>query len=613
MGEWNSPMGDVGPGSPEARITGGKGSNGMKLSDYVIGFLAGEGVTHIFELIGGAITHLLDSTFERRDIRCVSVRHEQAAAFAAEGAGRITGNIGVAMATSGPGATNLITGIGSAFFDSIPCLYITGQVNTYEYKWDRPVRQIGFQETDIVSIVRPITKYASMVADPLRMRYELEKAVHVARTGRPGPVLLDIPMNVQRAEIDPETLPAFLGSPEHISCQEAFSADLSLVGETAERLLSAGRPVVLAGGGIRLSGAEGELYRLAERTCVPVAVTLMGLDAIPHDHPSFCGMVGAYGNRYSNLTVANADFLLAVGTRLDTRITGTRPESFARGARIVHVDIDPNELGQKVAKSIGVRADARSFLAALSDRIPSPRKCPAPWRERIERWRRKYPSIPSNCGSEIDPNRFMEVLSGLAGEEDILAVDVGQHQMWVGQSFRLRAGQRALISGGMGAMGFGLPAGLGACLASGGRRTIVVSGDGGFQINAQELQTVAHHGLPIKMFVMNNRSLGMVRQFQETYFDGRLQSTVIGYSAPDFVRLAHAYGIPAVKVDSNVPWEEELRKAISAAGPFLVEVELPQDTQVNPKLMVNRPIEDMYPFLPREELTAEMLVPPEEE
>ena len=461
--------------------------------------------------------------------------------------------------------------------------------------------------------MRPITKYASMVADPLSIRYELEKAVYVARTGRPGPVLLDIPMNVQRAEIDPETLSAFLGSPEHGSRQEASGTDLSLAGEIAERLLSASRPVVLVGGGVRLSGAEVDLFRLAGLTGVPVAVTLMGLDAIPHDHPSFCGMVGAYGNRYSNLTVANADFLLAVGTRLDTRITGTRPESFARGARIVQVDIDPDELGQKITKAICIRADARSFLAALSDRIPSPRECPAPWRERIESWRRKYPSITTTYGPAIDPNRFMEVLSGFAGEEDILAVDVGQHQMWVGQSFRLRAGQRALISGGMGAMGFGLPAGIGACLASGGRRTIVVSGDGGFQINAQELQTVAHHGLPIKMFVMNNRSLGMVRQFQETYFDGRLQSTVIGYSAPDFVRLADAYRIPAVKVDGNVPWEKELRKAISSVGPFLVEVDLPQDTQVNPKLMVNRPIEDMYPFLSREELSDEMLVPPEEE
>ncbi len=585
----------------------------MKLSDYVIDFLAGEGVTHIFELIGGAITHLLDSTYGRSDIRCVSVRHEQAAAFAAEGVGRLTGNLGVAMATSGPGATNLVTGIGSAFFDSIPCLYVTGQVNTYEYKWNRPVRQIGFQETDIVSIVRPITKYAALVDDPLRIRFELEKAVFVARSGRPGPVLLDIPMNVQRADIDPDRQAGFEGSPEQASLEASLASDLSPAAEVADILRSARRPVLLAGGGIRLSRGCGELLRLVEKTGIPVAVTLMGLDAFPHDHPAFCGMVGAYGNRFSNLAVANADALLAVGTRLDTRITGTRPDSFARGARVAHVDIDPAELGAKVGKALGVRADAAAFLRVLADALPAEGGCPGAWRERIDHYRQKYPSVTAPAAqASIDPNRFIEKLSDAAGEDDILSVDVGQHQMWVGQSFRLRARQRVLVSGGMGAMGFALPAGIGACLASGGKRTIVVCGDGGFQINIQELQTVAHHGIPVKMIVMNNRALGMVRQFQEIYFDGRYQSTVLGYSAPDFVRVAGAYGIPAARVEGSSGQEEAIRTLLGQEGPCLLEVALPQDTQVNPKLMVNRPVEDMFPFLSREELRSEMIVPPEE-
>ena len=586
----------------------------MKLSDYVVGFLAGQGVRHVFEVIGGAIAHLLDSTYGRADIRCVSVRHEQAAAFAAEGVARYSGNLGVAMATSGPGATNLVTGIGSAFFDSAPCLYITGQVNTYEYKYDRPVRQIGFQETDIVSIVRPIVKYAAFVDDPLRIRYELEKAAHVARSGRPGPVLLDIPMNVQRAEVDPDALTPFLGSPEHREGAENPDPPPEDVEETARQLLAAERPVILAGGGVRLSGGTGELARVADRSGASVAVTLMGLDAIPHGHPSFCGMVGAYGNRFSNLAVANADFLLIVGTRLDTRITGTRPASFARGARIVHVDVDPNELGQKIRTARCVRADAKAFLSALADALPGPAKERGAWKHRIDRWRMKYPTTPpSPPAGSLDPNRFVRILSEGASDDAIVAVDVGQHQMWVAQSFSLKGTQRALISGGMGSMGFALPAAVGACLASGGAETIVVAGDGGFQMNIQELQTVVHHGLPLKMVVMNNRSLGMVRQFQETYFDGRLQSTVIGYSAPDFVRIAKAYGIPAAKVRTERGTRAAAKRMFEAKGPFLLEVELGQQTQVNPKLLVNRPIEDMFPFLPREELREEMIVPPLEE
>lgn len=586
----------------------------MKLSDYVVDFLAGQGVRHVFEVIGGAIAHLLDSTYGRTDIRCISVRHEQAAAFAAEGAARISGNLGVAMATSGPGATNLVTGIGNAFFDSAPCLYITGQVNTYEYKYDRPVRQIGFQETDIVSIVRPIVKYAAFVDNPSRIRYELEKAVHVARTGRPGPVLLDIPMNVQRAEVEPDALPPFLGSPEHRGEARVPDPATEDVEETARLLLSAERPVLLAGGGVRLSGGSGGLAMVAGRSGATVAVTLMGLDAIPHDHPSFCGMVGAYGNRYSNLAIANADFLLIVGTRLDTRVTGTRPDTFGRGARIVHVDIDPDELGQKISTARCVRADAKAFLSALADALSGQVKERGAWKARIDRWKKKYPATPDlPAVGSIDPNRFLRTLSEGASGDAVLTVDVGQHQMWVAQSFSLRDRQRALISGGMGSMGFALPTAIGACLASGGREAIVVAGDGGFQMNVQELQTVAHHDLPLKMVVMNNRSLGMVRQFQETYFDGRLQSTVIGYSAPDFVRIAKAYGIPAARARTERGARAAVKRMFAEKGPFLLEVELGQQTQVNPKLLVNRPIEDMFPFLSREELREEMIVPPLEE
>lgn len=582
----------------------------MKLSDYVIETLAAAGVRHVYELIGGMITHLIDSTHGRNDIRCISVRHEQAAAFAAEAEARCTGTIGAAMATSGPGATNLVTGIGSCWFDSIPCLFLTGQVNTYEMRHDRPVRQIGFQETDIVAIVRSVTKYAERIDDAARIRYALEKALFLAKHGRPGPVLLDLPMNVQRADVDPAALEPFLGSPEHAALCASSRSDLSRIDEIAGLLDRAERPVVLAGGGVRLAGAGDALRRLADATGIPVAVTLMGLDALPHDHPSFVGMVGSYGNRFSNLAVANADLLVTVGTRLDTRITGTRPNTFARGATIVQVDIDPGELGSTVDSAIRVHADAADFLAALADRAGRNADSLSGWRARIAGYAERYPAAPpAGTTGDLHPNRVLATLSGLAPENANMTVDVGQNQMWAGQSWRLSKGQRALISGGMGAMGFALPAAIGAALAT-GTPAICIAGDGGFQINLQELQTVVHYDLPVKMIVMNNHSLGMVRQFQELYFGERYLSTVIGYSAPDFVRLAEVYGIPSMRIDGKSPWESGAEKLLSAPGPCLIEVELPLMTTVDPKLVLNRPIEDMFPFLSREELAEAMIVPP---
>src|SRR3990170_2147926 len=320
----------------------------MKLSDYVIDFLVKQDVHHIFEFIGGAITHLIDSTYGRDDIHCVSVHHEQAGAFAAEAYARMNGKLGVAMATSGPGALNLITGIGSCYFDSVPCLFITGQVNTYEYKFDRPVRQIGFQETDIVSVVKPLTKYAELIVDPEKIRFHLEKAVYLAQQGRPGPVLLDIPMNIQRSQIEPEKLVSFLDSDEYRSLHKSTVCDDKKIQSVIEHITKAQRPVILAGGGVRTAGATEAFSRLVEITGIPVVTSLMGLDVMPHDHPAFFGMIGAYGNRYSNLALANSDLLLILGSRLDSRQTGTRQDTFARAAKKIHVDIDPHELNAKI-------------------------------------------------------------------------------------------------------------------------------------------------------------------------------------------------------------------------------------------------------------------------
>ncbi len=583
--------------------------NDMKLSDYVIDFIRKQGVQHIFEFIGGAIVHLLDSTYGRDDVQCVSMHHEQGSAFAAEAYARVNGNLGVAMATSGPGALNMVTGIGSCYFDSVPCLFITGQVNTYEYKFDRPVRQVGFQETDIVSVVKPIAKYAVMVLESADIRYELEKAVYLAQEGRKGPVLLDIPMDVQRAEIEPECLRSFFDSDEYKLM--SFKADIATeINEIIQLICQASRPMILAGGGVRTANAVELLREFIDKTNIPMVVSLMGLDAVPHDHESFMGMIGSYGNRYSNLAVANCDLLLVLGSRLDSRQTGTRPDTFARGAKIVQVDIDPAELEGKITAAIKIQCDIKCFLSKINRELE---EMVMPefqgWRDKLRYYKLHYPtqskSFDASC---IEPNWFMERLATYSEEAAVVCVDVGQHQMWAAQSFCLKRNQRMLQSGGMGAMGFALPAAIGAVMANPTGTGIVIAGDGGIQLNIQELSVIAKYNLPIKIIVLNNNCLGMVRQFQDIYFSGRRQSTVIGYSVPDLVSIVKAYGIPAYHIHDHTEVDEILSIAFSNVGPVFVNVSLELETVVSPKLVVNRPIEDMFPFLDREELRSLMLV-----
>jgi acetolactate synthase-1/2/3 large subunit len=584
----------------------------IKLSDYVIDFIVREKVHHIFEMIGGMITHLLDSAHARKDISCVSMHHEQAAAFAAEAYARMNGRLGVAMSTSGPGALNMLTPIGSCYFDSVPCLFITGQVNTYEYKFDRPIRQIGFQETDIVSVAKPLVKYAELVRDPANIRYCLEKAVFLAQSGRPGPVLLDIPMNVQRAQIDPKKLRSFYGSPEHKRLCAIKPVPAATISKIVAMLKAAKRPLVLAGGGVRTAGATADLEKLLHKTGVPAVCSLLGLDAIAHNNPAFSGMIGAYGNRYSNLALANCDLLLILGSRLDNRQTGTRPDTFARGARKIHVDIDPHELGSKVKTHLTARADLKVFLKQLNSGLKNAGKFNLKaWHQDISGFKHEFPEIETaDASGQINPNRFMALLSKHSREGDIICVDVGQNQMWAGQSFRLKKGQRMLFSGGMGSMGFSLPAAIGAAIASPGRRVLVICGDGGIQVNIQDMDALVARKLPIKIMLMNNGCLGMVRQFQDLYFGGRRQSTQVGYSCPDLKRIIEAYGVPGRTVSTMAQADSALRAALPAKAPALVEVKLTSETAVEPKLEFNRPLEDMSPYITRERLCKAMLVKP---
>jgi len=578
----------------------------MKLSDYVINSLAEQGITHIFEVCGGALAHLLDSLYGRTDITTVSMHHEMAAAIAAEGYARASGKFGVAMATSGPGATNLITGIGSCYFDSIPCMYITGQVNTYEYKFDKDVRQIGFQETDIVSIVKPIIKKAVMVEDAAKIRSTIGELLTVMKSGRPGPVLLDLPLNIQRADVEIAALPAW----------HQDSLDIPLSQETVHTICnlirSSARPMILAGGGVRSSYACGELSIFAHKIHIPVVVSLMGTDAFPHDDPLFAGMIGTYGNRYANLAIANADLVIALGTRLDTRQTGTRPETFAREATIVHVDIDPNELNNKIKSTIPLHADIRHFLSSLINQIDTseiPVKTPT-WLATIGQYRKRYPDYLEPVNSLISPNYFMHLLSGKLRDNALICVDVGQIQMWAAQSIVIKNGQRFLTEGGMASIGSALPLAIGASFARPENQIVVITGDGGFQLNIQELQTVWHHHLPIKIILLNNNGYGMIKQFQEQYLDSRFQSSGIGYSNPDFHAVVSAYRIPVMKITTPEEIEPALQSFLPDMNPGFLEVIIDDTSRALPKLSVNRPVEDQEPLLPRDELRSNMFIEP---
>jgi len=573
----------------------------MKLSDYIAQFLIDRGCTHVFGYQGGAVTHMVDSLYRYKDrIRFIGCGHEQAAAFAAEGYARASGRCGVALATSGPGATNLVTGIGSAYFDSIPCVYLTGQVNTYEYKGALAVRQLGFQETDIVSVVRPVVKYAVRMTDPESIRYELERAFDTAQAGRKGPVLLDIPMDIQRAEVEEAELRGFAPA--------APAAGPPDIARVVRELNGSRRPVLLAGGGVRLSGGTGPLNALVERLRIPAVSSLMGRDAVDNTQETYCGMIGVYGNRYANLLIANSDLVLAVGTRLDSRQTGTLLRSFAREARLIRVDIDPNELARKLKPDeIALEADAKTFLEQLLASADEIHADWDGWNRTAAGYKARYPSAAGQDFS--DPNFVMSVLGGLAGPRDILCLDVGQNQMWGAQSLTLSGGQRLLTSGGMGAMGFSLPCAIGARYAARDGAVVAFAGDGGIQMNIQELALLKREQLPVKVIVLNNRSLGMIRHFQEMYFGARFCATVEDYMAPDFCAVASAYGIGSLRV-SGMEDLGAAKELLDAPGPALLEVMLPQRTYVFPKLPVNHPLEEQDPPLGEQEFQENMVVAP---
>jgi len=564
----------------------------IKVSDYIADFLANKKVTHVFEMVGGMITHMLDSINQRGLIKIVSCHHEQAAAFAAEGMGRTTGVPGVAMATSGPGATNLITGIASCYFDSVPSVFITGQVNTNEMKGNRKIRQLGFQETDIVRIAKPITKASWQILSAKDVPKMMEKAFRLAVDGRPGPVLLDIPMNIQRATI---TVPTTKNNEMIKISKDNF--DKGQAKKLFTLLGKAQRPLILVGGGLKSSRTVTEFREFVRVTKVPVVYSLMAVDALPYGHPQHIGLIGSYGNRWANMALGQADFVLVLGSRLDVKQTGADTKSFKAGRTFYHVDCDASEINNRVTGCHSVVADLRTFFSvALEATEEYTFKERSGWLAKLNTLKKRYPDTAEQNVSGINPNALMHKISRVSQQASTYVVDVGQHQMWAAQSMEVNKNQNFLTSGGLGSMGFSLPAAVGVAFAS-AKPVLLIAGDGCFQCNIQELETVAHHSLPIKMVVINNSCLGMVRQFQADYFDKNYQSTVLGYSTPNFEKIGNAYGIPSKTIDAN----KQIKSALDwlwqdPKKPALLQIMIDQSVNAYPKMAFGNPITKMEPL-----------------
>jgi acetolactate synthase-1/2/3 large subunit len=563
----------------------------LRASDWIAKFLASQGVEAVYEVAGGMIVNLIDALHRDGQVRIVACHHEQAAGFAAEGHARMDGVPGVAMGTSGPGAINLLTALGSCYFDSTPAVFITGQVNRHERKLDRPIRQLGFQETDVVAMAAPIAKAAWRIEAIEELPVRLEAAFALARSGRPGPVLVDVPLDLQLAEV---AAPVPAGPVPIEPAHDPLGADAAAL--AVADLAAAERPLILAGGGLRSGLAVGAFRELVDALDVPVVNSLMGVDVLPFDHPMRVGMIGTYGNRWGNIALSKCDALLVLGSRLDIRQTGADTDAFIAGGKIHHVDVDPGEINNRVT---GVEALLQDLAPALADLTAAAGRGEpgdhAEWVAEIAALRERWPDTGELPGIEgINPNQVMHQLAHPSAAAYV--ADVGQHQMWAAQSVELVGDQRFLTSGGMGAMGSGLPLAVGAAVQS-GAPVVSINGDGGFQLNIQELQTLARNQLPVKVVVLDNGAHGMVRQFQESYLEGRYQSTVWGYSAPEFVAVAAAYGIRGRRVEEPDEVADAVAEMWATDGPYVLEVAIDAAANAYPKIAFGYPISEMEPFV----------------
>jgi acetolactate synthase-1/2/3 large subunit len=559
----------------------------MRGARILVEALRCENVRHIFGYPGGAVLHIYDELAHHEWLTHYLVRHEQGALFAASGYAQATGQTGVALVTSGPGGTNAVTGIANAFLDSLPLVVFSGQVPTHLIGND------AFQEADLTGITRSCTKHNYLVKQVEDLAPTIKEAFHVASTGRPGPVLVDLPKDVTAQETEfayPETIamrsykPTTHGHPAQV--RRAVSA-----------MIKSERPVLYVGGGAIASGAHEEVRELAELLDLPTTCTLMGLGAFPASHPLSLGLLGMHGGYWTNMAVNNSDLLISIGARFDDRVTG-KLSDFARGAKIIHVDIDPSCIGKNVKADIPVVGDARTvtqqLIAEARRQLESGGHLASreAWRQQIGGWRQEHPFWYREDGDIIKPQYVIEEVYRITGGKAIVAADVGQHQMWTAQLYGFERPRQWLNSGGLGAMGYGFPAAMGAAVARPEELVVAIVGDGGFQMTSNELATVREYNIPVKVVVVNNGYLGMVRQWQEQFYDHNYSHSDLQV-APDFVKLAEAYGVPALRATKSSEVTRTLEEGFSKAGPVLMDIRVAREENVFPIVPAGAALKDM--------------------
>jgi acetolactate synthase-1/2/3 large subunit len=557
----------------------------MRAADALCEALKAEGVKHVFGVPGGANLPTYDALYDA-DITHIQARHEQGGGHAAEGYAKASGKVGVALATSGPGATNLVTAIADAIMDSVPTVFITGQVRTELIGTD------GFQEADVTGITMPIVKHSFLVTDPRQIPEYIHEAFHIASTGRPGPVLVDVPQDLSRADIEYEPS---TGTPRLPGYAPTTEGNIKQIRLAAKALANARRPVIYGGGGIINANASDEFREFCLSDRFPVTLTVMGLGAFPAPHQQWLGMLGMHGTRAANYAMDEADLIVAVGARFDDRITGKLSE-FAPRAKFVHIDIDPAEISKNVPAHIPIVGDAKDVLRKLNQEyraVQPDRDRLGEWWRKIEEWRDRYPlHYEDSEDSEIKPQRMIEAMYKVTGGDAIVTSDVGQHQMWCAQYFHFTRPRQWINSGGLGTMGFGLPAALGAKVARPDETVVCLAGDGSLVMVCQEMATAKAHEIPVKVFLMNNGYMGMVRQWQELFWDRRYKSVEMGDS-PDWVKLAEAFGWTGMRCTDKGELDDAMQSALESDGPVLLDVHVTKEENCFPMIPAGAAARDM--------------------
>lgn len=595
-----------------------KHSKKIKVADYLIQRISDYGIEEVFQVYGAATGHLVDAFVRAKGIRYIAPFHEQACGFAAEGYAKVSGNFGVAMATSGPGGQNLATCAGNCYFDSVPCLFITGQIKQQFMRPDKSIRQIGFQESDMVGLMSSVTKYSVMITKPEDVRYELEKAIHIMKSDRPGPVHLDIPIDIAKAMIDVDELFSY---DQEIST--TFNEDKinQQIDEFISDLKAAKRPALMIGGGVRLAGAEKDILRLGEKLKIPVFPTWNALDIICSDYPYYGGRIGTYGGAGRNFGIQNTDLLLAIGSRISGRITGGNIHSFAREAKKYMVDVDKAGLQRKLQQvpfDVCIYSDAKLFIKLLTKRLNAIPDF-SNWMNKCAGWRNKYDPVTPDMfkkSKNVNQYAFARILSEQMKADDILVGDCGGNIVVVNHCFKTKTGQRYFTNNGNSPMGFSFAGAIGAWFASDKERqnVVCVIGDGGMNMNIQELQTLVNYNVGIKVVILNNNIYGITKAFQETNFEGRMEACgPIGYNPPDFIEVAKAYKLDTMEIEGSdyKLIRKQIDQMLAHAGPLIVNVNCYEQHTYEPKLIGwETPIEDMYPYLPRAEFLENMIIKP---